>query len=77
MLSTTGATRAMEAWQPTVDHLNATATEAGMAVRFTLRPQTTGSLQQAGANGELDLVLSDPAQFVAAEVEWQARAILG
>lgn len=77
VLATTGATRAMESWGPTIDYLNLSAEEAEIAVQFRLRPQTTGSLQQAGALGELDLILSDPAQFVAAEVEWRARAVLG
>lgn len=74
--ATEGATRVLEAWQPTVARLNAAAEAQQMPYRFAVRPHTQSTMFQAVENGELDLVLSDPAAYVALEVENGARAVL-
>lgn len=76
VLTTEGVTRAIEAWRPTVDLLNREALITEKPYRFVLKPHSLPSLTAAVAAGELDFVLSDPAFFVASEVEHGARAVL-
>ena len=76
VLTTEGVTRAIEAWRPIVDLLNREADIVEMPLRFVLKPHSLPSLRAAVEAGELDFVLSDPAFFVAAEVEHGARAVL-
>lgn len=76
VLSTEGATRTLEAWTPTVDLLNRAATDQNQPYRFSLQPHTLNSLSEAIANQQVDLSLTDPGAFVAAEVESGARALL-
>ena len=76
VLTTEGVTRAIEAWRPTVELLNREALIADKPYRFALKPHSLPSLTQAVAAGELDFILSNPAFFVASEVEHGARAVL-
>lgn len=76
VLATEGSTRALEAWSPTIDFLNAQAELQEMPLRFLVSPQTQTSLLSAFEDGQLDLILADPATFVTAEVKHGARAIL-
>ncbi|MDC0739444.1 PhnD/SsuA/transferrin family substrate-binding protein [Cognatishimia sp. SS12] len=76
VLSTEGATRALEAWRPTIDFLNREAAYLETPYRFVMSPQSHESLSQGVADGSLDLALTNPAHFVAAEVESGVRAVL-
>ena len=76
VLTTEGVTRAIEAWQPTVDLLNQEADILQVPYRFVLKPHSLPALKDAIQNGELDFALTNPAYFVAAEVEHGARAVL-
>ncbi len=76
VLATEGATRALESWAATADLLNRAAESQQQPYRFTIAPQTLGSLSDAVENGRVDLLLTDPASFVAANVESGARAVL-
>ena len=76
VLATEGATRALEAWEPTAELLNRAAQDQGLPYRFSVAPQTVTSLSQAVAADQLGFALTDPASFVAAEVESGARALL-
>lgn len=71
-----GATRTLEAWSPTVARLNALAEASGLGLTVKIEPHTRRSLEEELSLGRLDLVLSDPDQFVVAEVEQGARALL-
>lgn len=76
VLTTEGATRALEAWTPTIDRLNAEARTQGLGYDFTVAPQTHAEILRALQDGGLDFLLTDPASFVTAEVEAGARPIL-
>lgn len=76
VLTTEGVTRALEAWRPMIELLNVEAEITGRAFSFNLRPHSADSMSEAVMHGELDLILSNPAYFVAAEVEHGARAVL-
>ncbi|MCP9481098.1 ATP-binding protein [Shimia sp. CNT1-13L.2] len=76
ILATEGATRALEAWQATADLLNAAADEQKLPYRFTIQPQTHGTLYKSIEDQSVDMLLTDPASFVAAEVEYGARSLL-
>ncbi|MDK3016740.1 PhnD/SsuA/transferrin family substrate-binding protein [Pseudodonghicola sp. IC7] len=76
VVSTEGATRTLEAWAPTAAFLNRTAAAQDLPYRFAIAPQTLASMTQAVEEGRLDFTLSDPASYVAAEVESGARALL-
>ena len=76
VLSTEGATRALEAWRPTVDYLNREAQFVESPYRFVVRPHSHASLMQAVQDGDVDFALTNPAMFVTAEVESGARAVL-
>lgn len=74
--ATSGATRALEAWRATEDALNAASAREGQAYRFTIVPEVTGGIAPSLQAERIDLLLSDPAAYVLAEVEYGARAIL-
>jgi PAS domain S-box-containing protein len=76
ILATEGATRALESWTATADLLNRTAQAQEQPYRFTITPQTLGSLFSAVEEGRVDLMLTDPASFATLDVENGARAIL-
>lgn len=76
VLATEGATRALEAWGPTAEYLTQAAEEASQPYRFMISPQTHDSMFDAIDAGELDMLLTDPAFFVATEVENGARPLL-
>lgn len=76
VLSIEGATRSLEAWTPTADLLNEAAKAQGMPYRFSIAPHSVTSLIQAIEEKQIALALTDPASFVAAEVESEARALL-
>lgn len=76
VLSTEGATRALEAWRPTVDYLNREALFVESPYRFVVRPHSHATLMQAIQDGTVDFALTNPAMFVTAEVESGARAVL-
>lgn len=76
VLASEGATRALEAWAPTVSLLNKAARDQERRFRFRLEPHNEASLLEGLARGTIDVFLSDPAAFVIAEVEEGARAIL-
>lgn len=76
ILATEGATRALESWTATADLLNTMAQTQEQPFRFTIKPQTLGSLFAAVEGGRVDLMLTDPASFATLDVENGARAIL-
>ena len=76
ILATEGATRALESWRLTAEKLNTAFEDQGLSYRVILQPQTHGSLFESVSEGNLDLLLTDPASFVAAEVQHGARALL-
>lgn len=76
VLSTEGATRALESWRPTGEYLNREAQFVESPYRFVIRPYSHVSLSEAIQNGEVDFALTNPAMFVTAEVESGARAVL-
>jgi PAS domain S-box-containing protein len=76
VLATEGATRALESWAATADLLNRTAEAQEQPYRFTINPQTLGSLLSEVEDGRVDLMLTDPASFATLDVENGARAIL-
>jgi len=76
VLSTEGATRALEAWRPTIEYLNDEALFADSPYRFAVRPYSHMDLMQAIQDGTIDFALTNPAMFVTAEVESGARAVL-
>ena len=76
VLATEGATRSLEAWSPTAELLNETAQAQGLPYHFTIVPHTVASLMAAIDEEQVALMLSDPASFVVAEVESQARVVL-
>jgi PAS domain S-box-containing protein len=76
VLATEGATRALESWTATANLLNRSAEAQEQPYQFKIAPQTLGSLAKAVEEGHVDLLLTDPASFAAAEVENGARAIL-
>lgn len=76
VLASEGATRSLEAWEPTAELLTRAAQEQGLPYRFSIAPHTVASLLQAVEEDRLAFTLTDPASFVAAEVESQARALL-
>lgn len=76
VLSTEGATRALEAWRPTIDYLNQEARFVGSPYRFTVRPYSHATMMDAIQAGQVDFALTNPAMFVTAEVESGARAVL-
>ena len=76
ILATEGATRALEAWTPTQALLNSAATDQSLPYRFKIEPHTATSLISGLGEGNIDLLLGDPAAFVVAEVEEGVRALL-
>ncbi|MGD9862506.1 MAG: PhnD/SsuA/transferrin family substrate-binding protein [Pseudodonghicola sp.] len=76
VLSTEGATRTLEAWGPTAEFLNRAAQAQGLPYRFSVEPHTLASLSQAVETRQVEFALTDPASYVAAEVEDGARALL-
>jgi len=76
VLSTEGATRTLEAWGPTAAYLNEAAQKQGLPYRFSIEPHTLASLSDAVEKHKIEFALTDPASFVAAEVEDGARALL-
>lgn len=76
VLSTEGATRALEAWRPTIDFLNRESEFLDTPYRFVVRPHSIETLSQGVTEGTLDFALTNPAHFVAAEVESGMRAVL-
>ncbi|GAA6199901.1 PhnD/SsuA/transferrin family substrate-binding protein [Aquicoccus sp. SU-CL01552] len=76
VLASEGATRTMEAWTPTAELLNQAAQAQGLPYHFSIAPYTATSLMQAIGDEQIALLLTDPASFVAAEVESQARPLL-
>lgn len=76
ILATEGATRALEAWTPTIDLLNGAAENQNLPYRFKIEPHTDLSLLDGIAEDRIDLFLGDPATFVVGEVESGARALL-
>lgn len=76
VLASEGATRALEAWAPTVSLLNATARAQEHPFHFRLEPHNQPSLLEGLDKGAIDVFVSDPAAFAIAEVEEGARAIL-
>ncbi|GAA6209924.1 hypothetical protein NBRC116601_32170 [Cognatishimia sp. WU-CL00825] len=76
ILATEGATRALEAWRPTIDFLNSEAEFQEVPYRFNVRPHTVETLSAEITAGSVDFALTNPALFVAAEVESGARAVL-
>lgn len=74
--ATAGATRAIETWRATEDVLNQASAAQGLPYRFIVLPETGGGLIDAIEAGRADLLLTDPAAFVVAEVNHDARAIL-
>ena len=76
VLATEGATRALEAWTPTMTLLNQAAAEQTLPYRFRLEPHTDNSLIDGLADGDIDLLLGNPAAFVVAEVEQGVRPLL-
>ncbi|MFC6639646.1 PhnD/SsuA/transferrin family substrate-binding protein [Sulfitobacter sp. JBTF-M27] len=76
ILATEGATRALEAWTPTQGLLNRAASAQNLPYRFKIEPHTDTSLISGLGEGNIDLLLGDPAAFVVAEVEEGVRALL-
>ena len=76
VIATAGATRAIETWRATQDVLNQASAAQDMPFRFSIIPETSTSMADAISAGRVDLLLSDPAAFVVAEVDHGARAIL-
>lgn len=74
--ATSGATRTLEAWRATENILNQTSEQDGLPYRFTIVPEVGGTIANSIEAGRIDLLLTDPAAFVVAEVEFGARAIL-
>jgi len=76
VLAIEGATRALEAWEPTARLLDRAAQQQNLPYRFSIAPHTAASLSDAVEAEQIDFALTDPASFVAAEVESGARALL-
>lgn len=76
ILATEGATRAIEAWGPTIEALNQATRDQGQPYEFQLEPHTRASMLQGVERGDVDIVLSDSALFVALEVDHGARPAL-
>lgn len=76
VLSTEGATRALEAWRPTIEFLNDESEYLDTPYRFVVRPHSVETLSAGVLDRSLDFVLTNPAHFVATEVESGARAVL-
>lgn len=76
VLATEGVTRSLEAWTPTAELLNEAARDQGLPYHFSIAPHTVASLMAAIDEERIGLMLTDPASFVVAEVESQARALL-
>ncbi|NNK16423.1 MAG: PhnD/SsuA/transferrin family substrate-binding protein, partial [Sulfitobacter sp.] len=76
ILATEGATRVLEAWTPTQALLNRAASAQNLPYRFKIEPHTDTSLISGLGEGDIDLLLGDPATFVVAEVEEGVRALL-
>lgn len=71
-----GATRVLEDWAPTIAYLNSQAQASSLPYRFAYAPHTRDSMLDSIRAGDVDLVVSDPALYVAAEVNNGARALL-
>lgn len=76
ILANEGATRALEAWTPTQALLNGAAEQQQSPYRFRIEPHTNTSLFEELETGGVDVFLGDPAAFVTAEVDYNARAFL-
>lgn len=76
VLASEGATRALEAWTPTIKLLNSSAEAQNQPFRFLLQPESPTSLTHSIDTGAIDMILTDPAAYVTVEVESRARAIL-
>jgi|TARA_R110001599_G_scaffold106904_1_gene268730 PAS domain S-box-containing protein len=76
ILVSEGVTRALDSWVPMAATLNAAAQAKDLAYKFEVAPFTDGAMIDRIHQGELDLFLVDPAAFVVAEVEDNARPLL-
>jgi signal transduction histidine kinase/ABC-type phosphate/phosphonate transport system substrate-binding protein/protein-tyrosine-phosphatase len=76
VLATEGATRALEAWTPTIALLNRNAETQSLPYRFKIEPHSDLTLIEGLSSGEIDIFLGDPAAYVIGEVESGARALL-
>ena len=74
--ATAGATRAMETWRATEEALNRASATEDLPYRFSIVPEMGASLRNAIDTGSVDLLLTDPASYVVAEVDYGARALL-
>ena len=74
--ATAGATRTLETWRATEAALNRAGALEDLPYRFSIVPETGASLRNAIDAGSIDLLLTDPAAFVVAEVDYGARALL-
>lgn len=74
--ATSGATRTLEEWRTTEQTLNEASARQAFPFRFTIIPEAGGNVANSIDAGRIDLLLSDPAAFVVAEVDYGARAIL-
>lgn len=71
-----GATRALEEWRTTEAILNAASARENLPYAFSIVPEVSSSITDSLRAGRLDLLLTDPAAFVVAEVGFGARALL-
>ena len=76
ILVSEGVTRALDSWVPMAATLNAAAQAKNLGYKFEIAPFTDGAMMDKIHQGELDLFLVDPAAFVVAEVEDNARPLL-
>lgn len=74
--ATMGATRTLEAWSATEAVLNGASVENDLPYRFAIVPESVDTIKSAVDSGRADLLLTDAASFVVAEVDYGARAIL-
>jgi len=76
ILASEGITRALDSWLPMAAALNTAAQGAQLNYRFKIAPYTDATMINKISQGALDFFLVDPAAFVVAEVESNARPLL-
>ena len=76
ILASEGITRALDSWLPMAAALNTAAQGAELNYRFKIAPYTDATMINKISQGALDFFLVDPAAFVVAEVESNARPLL-
>ena len=76
VLANEGATRAIEAWEPTLKLVNQAAAGQELEYRFRIEPHSDSSLLEGLDSGQIDVFIADAATFVAGEVQEGARALL-